>query len=259
MVQSYLDLLTEDLLIKIIEMLTENIDKTLLSIENRIAHLDNLIEDDSLLDVIFYNHKIKCSQEIPSVCLSIHKNVKPKKMKIMVNNKICYVPYDVYDISYGYIKYEIPDKYLNSYTYLFSRYPLDNVIIILKQYIDSDFINDEDNSDYFNEDNYVDDDGAKILRCNYNNDYQVVLQSPVLKNPVYFDILREINKLYIKLSKFRNHLGPDYVLNKIIRVNKKGNLRGPRSEYKDISNYKYYNITPEEFAQYNYITTNVLL
>ena len=84
-------------------MLTENIDKTLLSIENRIAHLDNLIEDDSLLDMIFYNHKIKCSPEIPCMSLYIRKNVKPKKMKIMVNNKICYVPYDVYDISYGYI------------------------------------------------------------------------------------------------------------------------------------------------------------
>jgi|LauGreDrversion4_2_1035121.scaffolds.fasta_scaffold125032_3 hypothetical protein len=98
--------LPTDLLIKIIEMLTENIDKTLLSIENRIAHLDNLIEDDSLLDVIFYNHKIKCSPEIPCMSLYIRKNVKPKKMKIMVNNKICYVPYDVYDvydISYGYI------------------------------------------------------------------------------------------------------------------------------------------------------------
>jgi len=180
-------------------------------------------------------------------------------MKIIVNNKICYVPYDVYDISYGYIKYEIPDKYLNSYTYLFSRYPLDNVIIILKQYIDSDFVNNEDNSDYFDDNAYVDNDGTKILHCNCNNDYQVVLQSPVLKNPVYFDILREINKLYIKLSKFCNHLGPDYVLNKIIRVNKKGNLRGPRSKHKDISNYKYYNITPEEFAQYNYITTTLLL
>jgi len=76
---------------------------------------------------------------------------------------------------------------------------------------------------------------------------------------VYFDILRETNKLYIKLSKFRNHLGPDYVLNKIFRINKKGNLRGKRGEHKDISNYKYYNITPEEFAQYNYISTNVLL
>jgi hypothetical protein len=61
------------LLIKIIEMLTEN----------RIAHLDNLIEDDSLLDMIFYNDKVKCSYKTPCMSLYIRKNVKPKKMKII--------------------------------------------------------------------------------------------------------------------------------------------------------------------------------
>lgn len=260
MVQNYLDLLSEDLIIKIIEMRIANIEKTLLYIENTIAYVNNIIEDDSILDVL-YNNKIKYSYDDSpcSMRLSICKNIKPKKFKIMIDNKICYIPYDVYDINYGYIKYEIPDKYLNSYSYLFSRYPLNNVIIILKKEIDNDFVNDYNNDNYFNND--YGDDGVKILYNNIERYYEVILQSPVLKNPQYFDILRETNKLYIKLTKFRYYLGQEYILNEIFHINKKGKLRGPRSRdrHKDILNYKYYNITPEEFAKYNYITTNVLL
>lgn len=248
---SYLDYLSEDLLIKIINILTENIDKTLLSIESTIKYIDSIVNDDSLLDVM-YNSQLKCSPYINSLGLSICKNIKPKKMKVMINNKLCYIPYDVYDIYYGYIKYEIPDKYLNSYTYLFSRYPLNNVIIILKQYINNEFF-------YENMFNYIEQDRERFLLIDNNGECQVILQSPVLKNPQYFDILRETNKLYIKLSKFRYYMGPNYVLNKILHINKKGDLKGLRYENKDVTNYKYYNITPEEFEKYNYITTNVLL
>jgi len=257
MVQSYLDLLTEDLLIKIIEMVTESIENTLPSIENKIEYLDDIMQydDDSLLKLLD-DAKIKCSYIIPYLCLSIRKNEKPKKMKIMVNNKKCYVPYDIYDIYYGYIKYEIPDKYLNSYAHLYSRYPLNNVIIIAKKIIDNGF----------NVDDYVSEDGVNILYSNYHHCNEVILQSPVLKNPLYFDILRETNKLYVKLSKFCYYLGRDYVLNKTFHINNKKYQRGPRYPPDDGINYKSYRITPEElaqtpeeFAKYNYITANVLL
>jgi len=111
---------------------------------------------------------------------------------------------------------------LNSNTHLFSRYPLDNVIIILRA--DADIEGD------------------------YNHETHelpfLILQSPVLKYPLYLDILRETNKLYIELSSIRKYYTEDTILSDITQIGK---------DY-----IRAYNITPNQFASYNYITNNVL-
>jgi len=161
--------------------------------------------------------------------LDIIKKQNPRKFRIMVDNKEYTVPYDVYSITYGHIKYDIADPHLNSNTHLFTRYPLDNVIVILRQDTGDDLIDDE--TGYF--------------------DY-VILQSPVLKSPLYLDILRETNKLYLELSTIRDYYGDDNILSRTFHINNKKMA----SRY-DPFCYKYYNITDEDFAKYNYITTNV--
>ena len=113
--------------------------------------------------------------------------------------------------------------------HLFTRYPLDNVIVILRQDTGRDLIDDE-TGDF---------------------DY-VILQSPVLKSPLYLDILRETNKLYLELSTIRDYYGDINILTHTYHINNKKMA----SRY-DSCCYKYYNITEEDFAKYNYITTNV--
>jgi hypothetical protein len=161
--------------------------------------------------------------------LDIIKKQNPRKIRIMVDNKEYTVPYDVYSITYGHIKYDIADPHLNSNTHLFTRYPLDNVIVILRQDTGDELIDHE--TGYF--------------------DY-VILQSPVLKSPLYLDILRETNKLYLELSTIRDYYGDDNILSRTFHINNKKMA----SRY-DSFCYKYYNITDEDFAKYNYITTNV--
>ena len=216
MVSSYLDLLDEDLITKIFEMLAMAIEKEIVAVEITLDDIDDRICGNDITDKWLLG-------------LDIIKKRNPRKFRIMVDNKEYTVPYDVYSITYGHIKYDIADPHLNSNTHLFTRYPLDNVIVILRQDTGDELIDDE--TGYF--------------------DY-VILQSPVLKSPLYLDILRETNKLYLELSTIRDYYGDDNILSRTFHINNKEMA----SRY-DSSCYKYYNITDEDFAKYNYITTNV--
>jgi hypothetical protein len=207
MASNYLDLLSEDLLTNIFKIITIVIEKDIEIIENTLDIVDN-----SLGGNVINGYHISG--------LEIVKKRNPRKI-ILDNNEYA-VPHDVYSITYGYIKYDIPDPHLNSNTHLFSRYPLDNIIIILRA--DAD------------------------IEGNYNNETHefpfLILQSPVLKSPLYLDILRETNKLYIELSSIRNYYTEDTILSDITQIGK---------DY-----IRAYNITPNQFASYNYITNNVL-
>lgn len=207
MASNYLDLLSEDLLTNIFKIITIVIEKDIEIIENTLDIVDN-----SLRGNVINGYHISG--------LEIVKKRNPRKI-ILDNNEYA-VPHDVYSITYGYIKYDIPDPHLNSNTHLFSRYPLDNIIIILRA--DAD------------------------IEGNYNNETHefpfLILQSPVLKSPLYLDILRETNKLYIELSSIRNYYTEDTILSDITQIGK---------DY-----IRAYNITPNQFASYNYITNNVL-
>jgi hypothetical protein len=209
MASNYLDLLSEDLLTKIFKIITIVIEKDIEVIENTLDIVDN-----SLGGNVINGYHISG--------LEIVKKRNPRKIKIILDNNEYAVPHDVYSITYGYIKYDIPDPHLNSNTHLFSRYPLDNIIIILRA--DAD------------------------IEGNYNNETHefpfLILQSPVLKSPLYLDILRETNKLYIELSSIRNYYTEDTILSYITQIGK---------DY-----IRAYNITPNQFASYNYITNNVL-
>jgi len=216
MVSSYLDLLDEDLITKIFEMLAMAIEKEIVAAEIMLDDIDDRVCGNDITDKWLLG-------------LDIVKKLNPRKFRIMVDNKEYTVPYDVYSITYGHIKYDIADPHLNSNTHLFTRYPLDNVIVILRQDTGDELIDDE--TGYF--------------------DY-VILQSPVLKSPLYLDILRETNKLYLELSTIRDYYGDDNILSRTFHINN----NKMASRY-DSSCYKYYNITDEDFAKYNYITTNV--
>lgn len=216
MLSSYLDLLDNDLTTKIFEMLTMAIEKEIVAVEITIDDIDDRV----------------CGNNITNkwlLGLDIVKKQNPRKIRMMVDNKEYALLYDVYSITYGHIKYNIADPHLNSNMHLFTRYPLDNVIVILKQDTGNDFI-DEETGDY---------------------DF-VILRSPVLKSPLYLDILRETNKLYLELSTICDYYGDDNILTHTFHINNKKMA----SRY-DPFCYKYYNITSEDFVKYNYITTNV--
>jgi hypothetical protein len=216
MVSSYLDLLDEDLIMKIFEILTKAIEKEIVAAEITMDDIDDRVCGNNITDKWLLG-------------LDIIKKRNPRKIRIMVDNKEYTVPHDVYSITYGHIKYDIADPHLNSNIHLFTRYPLDNVIVILRQDTGSDLIDEE--TGYF--------------------DF-VILQSPVLKSPLYLDILRETNKLYLELSTIRDYYGDDNILSHTFHINNKEMASGY-----DSCCYKYYNITEEDFAKYNYITTNV--
>ena len=210
MASSYLDLLSEDLITKIFEILANTIYKEILAVETTLFDIeDSIVGNDIDIDDKWH----------PG--LEILKNNNPRKIRVMVDNKIYSIPYGVYSITYGHIKYDIADPHLDSNAHLFSRYPLDNVIVILKEDPGADF-------------------------------ESVILQSPVLKSPLYLDILRETNKLYLELSTIRDYYGDDNILTHTYHIKNKR----MKSRY-DAFCYKYYHITDEDFSKYNYITTNV--
>ena len=120
MVSSYLDLLDEDLITKIFEMLAMAIEKEIVAAEITLDNIDDRVCGNNITDKWLLG-------------LDIIKKQNPRKIRIMVDNKEYTVPYDVYSITYGHIKYDIADPHLNSNTHLFTRYPLDNVIVILRQ------------------------------------------------------------------------------------------------------------------------------
>ena len=103
--------------------------------------------------------------------------------------------------------------------YLYSRYPLDNVIIIymLKLIV------------YYN--------------VQENTHTPIILRSEKLQSPIYLDILREINKIYEKQTEIFGHYDNCRFLENIIPVKE--------------SEYEYYKINPSQDSQdtkINYIT-----
>jgi hypothetical protein len=216
MASSYLDLLSEDLITKIFEILTNTIDKEIIAVEITMCDIEDSIVGNDIND-----------KWHPG--LEIFKNNNPRKIRVMVDNKIYSIPYGVYSITYGHIKYDIADPHLDSNAHLFSRYPLDNVIVILKK-----------------------DPGEDMIDLETGEFESVILQSPVLKSPLYLDILRETNKLYLELSSIRDYYGDDNILTHTYHIKNKR----MKSRYEALC-YKYYHITDEDFSKYNYITTNV--
>jgi hypothetical protein len=116
---------------------------------------------------------------------------------------------EVYYISYYYIYY-----CMNKY--LYSRYPIDNVVIVnrLKLIL------------YYN--------------ITENTHTPIVLKSNLLEKPLYLDILREVNKLYQKKTGIFGYYDSRMVLENIREVK--------------ISEYEYYEIEKSLDNKINYIT-----
>lgn len=207
---SYLDLLGDDLITKIFEYLTKAIEKDIDRVESTLDDIDDRVCGNDINDTWI-------------IGLDIGKKNNPRKIKIIVDNKKYEIPYDLYYITYGRIKYNIADPHLNSNAHLFSRYPLDNIIIIAKHQTGADIIDEETGE----------------FEC-------VILKSPVIKSPLYVDILRETNKLYLELCSICEYFGDDNCLSETYHIKNKKKC------------YKYYNISYEDFAKYNYITTNLI-
>jgi hypothetical protein len=116
---------------------------------------------------------------------------------------------EVYYISYYFISY-----CMNKY--LYSRYPLDNIVIVnrLKLIL------------YYNIDE--------------NTHTPIVVKSDLLEKPLYLDILREINSIYEKKAEIFGYYDSRMVLENIREVKK--------------SEYEYYKIEKSSDNKINYIT-----
>jgi len=136
-------------------------------------------------------------------------NNKLLKVKKLVQG--LYINVDLYDEVY-YINYNNISYCMNNY--LYSRYPLENVIIIYR---------------------------LKLI-VNYNPEENthtpIILYCDLLKKPIYLDILREINKIYEKRTTIFGYYDNHRILENVKRVKKR--------------EYKYYNINPS--CANNYIT-----
>jgi hypothetical protein len=110
-------------------------------------------------------------------------------------------------------------NYINYYNifycinnYLYSKYPLDNIIIINR---------------------------LKLI-VNYNAENNIhtpiILQSKLLKKPLYLDILREIYNIYMEQTKIFGYYDNKRILNNIIPIKK--------------SEYNYYNINKNNNMNY---------
>jgi hypothetical protein len=98
--------------------------------------------------------------------------------------------------------------------YLYSRYPLDNIVII---YIPRLIINYNAQTDTIT---------------------PLILQSKKIESPIYLDILREINKIYERQTEILGYYDNRRFLENVIPVKE--------------SEYEYYKITPS--PDINYIT-----
>jgi hypothetical protein len=116
---------------------------------------------------------------------------------------------EVYYISYYFISY-----CMNKY--LYSRYPLDNIVIVnrLKLIL------------YYNIDE--------------NTHTPIVVKSDLLEKPLYLDILREINSIYEKQTEIFGYYDSLTVLENLREVKK--------------NEYEYYNINTSCTTTNNYIT-----
>jgi hypothetical protein len=117
------------------------------------------------------------------------------------------------DPKYYYVNYI---NYYNIFycinNYLYSKYPLDNIIIINR---------------------------LKLI-VNYNAENNIhtpiILQSKLLKKPLYLDILREIYNIYMEQTKIFGYYDNKRILNNIIPIKK--------------SEYNYYNINKNNNMNY---------
>ena len=171
------------------------------------------------------------------------KNIKVKKLiKDLDISKIDDEDYKGYNINLGYINYSINN-------YLFSKYPIENVIIIHK-YNDFNDSDDSDDSDDIDETGEIDetnetnethesDESDESDETYEFNDAPIILKSKLLKTPLYLDILREINKIFKKQTKILGFIDNHTFLEYISIVNK--------------NDCKYYNIKLSQFNKYNYI------
>jgi hypothetical protein len=137
---------------------------------------------------------------------------KLQKVKSLIDGlnidiEVDYVDYINYYINYYNIYYCINK-------YLYSRYPLDNVVIVLRLQLIV----------YYNQHD--------------NTHTPIILQSEKMRKPIYLDILREIHKLYMKQREILGHNDKRLFFENIIPVEE--------------SEYEYYKITPS--PDINYIT-----
>ena len=139
-------------------------------------------------------------------------NNKLKKIKNLVEGLYIDVNADIEDeyyINYYNISYCM-DKYL------YSKYPHNNVIIVHRLKL--------------------------IVYYNYteNTHTPIILQSNLLKKPLYLDILREVYNIYMKQTGIMGYYDNRKFLENIIPVKS--------------TEYEYYNINPSSANIINYIT-----
>lgn len=139
-------------------------------------------------------------------------NNKLKKVKNLVEGLYIDVNADIEDeyyINYYNISYCMDN-------YLYSKYPLDNVIIVHRLKL--------------------------IVYYNYteNTHTPIILQSNLVKKPLYLDILREIYKIYMKQTGIMGYYDNRKFLENIIPVKS--------------TEYEYYNINASCTNIINYIT-----
>jgi hypothetical protein len=177
---NYLDILNDDLTNKILDIVADLYEKDIEKANNKLQKVNSLVEG-----------------------LNIDVDADYDK--------------DYYINYYNYINYNNISYCMDKY--LYSRYPLDNVIIIymLKLIV------------YYN--------------VQENTHTPIILRSEKLQSPIYLDILREINKIYEKQTEIFGHYDNCRFLENIIPVKE--------------SEYEYYKINPSQDSQdtkINYIT-----
>jgi len=172
---NYFDILNEDLLDKIFEILSDLFEKDIEKTKNKLLKVNSLVEGLHI-DIDFnYDN-------------------------------------DYYLNYYSYINYNNISYCINNY--LYSRYPLDNIVII---YIPRLIINYNAQTDTIT---------------------PLILQSKKIESPIYLDILREINKIYERQTEILGYYDNRKFLENIIQIKE--------------NEYEYYKITKS--PDINYIT-----
>ena len=148
-------------------------------------YLDILYEDllNKIFDILFDLYE-KDIENTNNKLLKIKKIVEGLYIDVDAEDK------DIYYINYYNISYCIDN-------YLYSKYPLENVIIIYRLKL--------------------------IVNYNYeeNTHTPIILHCDLLKKPIYFDILREINKIYEKQTKIFGYYDNHRFLENVKHVKKK--------------------------------------
>jgi hypothetical protein len=180
---NYLDILNDDLTNKILDIVADLYEKDIEKANNKLQKVNSLVEG-----------------------LNIDVDADYDK--------------DYYINYYNYINYNNISYCMDKY--LYSRYPLDNVVII-----------------------YI---PKLIIYYNSQTDTitPLILKSEIIQSPIYLDILREINKIYEKQKEIFGYYNNKRFLENIIPVKE--------------SEYEYYKINPSQDSQdsqdtkINYIT-----